>query len=179
VCRFGKQKIYILSAGWGLIASDFLTPCYDITFSGTVKRPNAYKRRKKTDSYRDFRMLRETDEELVFFGGKDYHQLFVALTDSVRAKRTVFYNSKDVPQLGDCKVKSFLTRKKTNWHYDCARAFINGQINSDYRGPDVLNSLFAMNLRHKRGSIPVDNREPRVGLVPSAVFLTERRHSFA
>jgi hypothetical protein len=33
VGRFGIENVYILSAGWGLIRSDFLTPHYDITFS--------------------------------------------------------------------------------------------------------------------------------------------------
>ena len=28
----GKDRLYILSAGWGLIGADFLTPNYDITF---------------------------------------------------------------------------------------------------------------------------------------------------
>jgi hypothetical protein len=31
--RFGLLKLYILSAGWDLIAANFLTPYYDITFS--------------------------------------------------------------------------------------------------------------------------------------------------
>jgi hypothetical protein len=75
VDRFGVRKVYILSAGWGLIAADFLTPYYDITFSPSAER---YKRRRKTDHYEDFCMLpSETDEEILFFGGKDYFPLFV------------------------------------------------------------------------------------------------------
>ena len=31
--KFGADNTYILSAGWGLINSEFLTPYYDITFS--------------------------------------------------------------------------------------------------------------------------------------------------
>src|SRR5437868_1479389 len=30
VDRLGVQRVYILSAGWGLIRADFLTPYYDI-----------------------------------------------------------------------------------------------------------------------------------------------------
>ena len=33
VNKFGENQVFILSAGWGLIRSDFLTPDYDITFS--------------------------------------------------------------------------------------------------------------------------------------------------
>jgi hypothetical protein len=36
--RLGIENVYILSAGWGLIRSDFLTPDYDITFSQSARR---------------------------------------------------------------------------------------------------------------------------------------------
>jgi hypothetical protein len=42
--RFGVEKTYILSAGWGLIAATFLTPVYDITFSNSAEQ---YKRRAR------------------------------------------------------------------------------------------------------------------------------------
>jgi hypothetical protein len=63
-----------LSAGWGLIRTDFLTPCYDITFSQSAE---GYKRHRKADRYQDFRTLpARSDEDIVFFGGKDYVRLF-------------------------------------------------------------------------------------------------------
>jgi hypothetical protein len=122
--RFGPQNVYILSAGWGLIGADFLTPYYDITFSPSA---DAYKRRRKTDRYQDFRMLPDrTDEDIVFFGGKDYLPLFCSLTGAIRSKRTVFYNSANVPQAPGCALKRFETRTRTNWHYECANAFLDG-----------------------------------------------------
>src|SRR5579871_6499269 len=36
VGRLGDQNVFILSAGWGLIRADFLTPYYDITFSASA-----------------------------------------------------------------------------------------------------------------------------------------------
>ena len=36
--KYGKHRLYILSAGWGLISADFLTPKYDITFSAQADR---------------------------------------------------------------------------------------------------------------------------------------------
>ena len=36
VDKFDLKNVYILSAGWGLIRADFLTPSYDITFSGSA-----------------------------------------------------------------------------------------------------------------------------------------------
>ena len=71
VDRLGLQNVYILSAGWGLIWADFLTPYYDITFSQSAE---GFKRRWKTDRYMDFSMLPDRQgDEIVFFGGKDSH----------------------------------------------------------------------------------------------------------
>ena len=78
----GPERFYILSAGWGLIRSDFLTPVYDVTFSPGAEK---YKRRRKKDQYDDFNLLpKETGDDIVFFGGKDYVGLFCALTDGVK-----------------------------------------------------------------------------------------------
>jgi hypothetical protein len=35
--KVGTQKLYILSAGWGLIGAMFLTPSYDITFTAQAE----------------------------------------------------------------------------------------------------------------------------------------------
>ncbi len=124
----GVGSVYILSAGWGLISASFLTPDYDITFS-SVKPKERYKRRKKSDRYRDFKMLAEsTREPIVFFGGKDYLPLFAALTSSIRARKTVFYNSAKVPRTPGCVLKRFKTRTRTNWQYECANAFVDGTV---------------------------------------------------
>ena len=41
----GLDRLYILSAGWGLIPGDFLTPNYDITFSA-AQNVQRFKRRR-------------------------------------------------------------------------------------------------------------------------------------
>jgi hypothetical protein len=80
VDRFGVEKVYILSAGWGLIRADFLTPYYDITFSQQAER---WKRRRKADRYEDFRMLSDdAADDIACVGGKDYLKLFGALTET-------------------------------------------------------------------------------------------------
>ena len=122
----GLDKLYILSAGWGLIAANFLTPAYDITFSPSADK---YKRRRKKDRYDDLRMLpTATAEPVVFFGGKDYVNLFCALTGSVKAQRYLFYNSANAPDAPGCVLRRFHTTTRTNWHYECAKAFIEGAI---------------------------------------------------
>lgn len=124
--ELGAQSVFILSAGWGLIRADFLTPYYDITFSHYA---DEYKRRHKTDRYRDFCMLPgTTDEEIVFFGGKDYVPLFTQLTVKSRGIRRIFYNSTHPPEAAECILEKFETNTRTNWHYECANAFLRKKL---------------------------------------------------
>lgn len=124
--HYGPDRFYILSAGWGLIRSDFLAPAYDITFS---PRADAYKRRRKKYPYNDFRMLPdETSEPVVFFGGKDYAGLFCGLTQNVKGPRYIWFNSKSPPKANGCVLRRFHTKTRINWHYECARAFMGGNI---------------------------------------------------
>lgn len=126
VQKFGTANTFILSAGWGLISSTFLTPAYDITFSPGA---DAYKRRRKTDVYNDFCMIPvECDDPIFFFGGKDYLPLFARLTRPVKAQKTVFFNSVSCPDIPGFSFQRFNTSTRTNWHYECANAFIAGTI---------------------------------------------------
>lgn len=130
VDRFGPRSVYILSAGWGLIPADFLTPTYDITFS---KSAAAYKRRRKADDYKDFRLMPENVEGgVVFFGGKDYLPLFCSLTDTIRCRRIAYFNSAGAPGFRPgYEFRRFKTTQQTNWHYECAKAFLDGAIGTE------------------------------------------------
>lgn len=122
---FGMEDTFILSAGWGLISGSFLTPDYDITFSQSA---DPYKRRRRSDLYRDLCQLpADTNETIFFFGGKDYVPLFVALTKDISAPKTVFYNSAQAPVAPGCTLQRFETTTRTNWHYECANAFIRSR----------------------------------------------------
>ncbi len=124
--RYGTDRLYILSAGWGLIAADFLTPTYDITFSAQADR---YKRRRQKDRYNDLRMLpANTVEPVVFFLSMDYVPLACDLTAEVKGPRYLFYNSKTPPEAPGCILKHYQTRTRTNWQYECAKALMNGEI---------------------------------------------------
>lgn len=126
VDRFGVEQIFILSAGWGLIRADFLTPQYDITFSASAE---AYKRRKGTDCYSDFCALAETESDpIVFLGGKDYQPLFCRLTRHIKAAKTIFYNSDTAPQATGFELIRYPTATRTNWHYECAKALVSGSV---------------------------------------------------
>ena len=122
----GVAHLYILSAGWGLIKADFLTPAYDITFTSQA---DDYKRRRKSARYNDFCMLpSEGVEPIVFFGGKDYVNLFCSLTKHAKGHRTVWHNSASEPKAEGCCVQRFNTAIRTNWHYECAQAFIEEKL---------------------------------------------------
>ena len=122
--RFGEAKIFILSAGWGLIRSDFLTPTYDITFSAQAE---PFKRRKPSDAYADFNMLEGRDAEPVaFFGGKDYLPLFCRLTSDCAGPRIAAFNSAAEPQAHGVRFVRYHTRTRTNWHYEAVNAFLDG-----------------------------------------------------
>ena len=124
--RLGTRSVYVLSAGWGLIRSDFLTPQYDITFRGSAQR---YKRRRQRDVYLDFCQLQDVgDGPVLFFGGKDYLPLFAKLTADLRAERVVFFNSNTPPQVPGCALVRYETTAKTNWHYGCVCAFLDGRL---------------------------------------------------
>ena len=124
--HLGLARLYILSAGWGMISADYLTPAYDITFSASADK---HMRRRKNEPYNDFHMLPiETSERIVFFGGKDYRELFRTLTAGVKGPRHLWYNSATAPQVPGVAVHRFHTKTRTNWHYECARAFAEGKI---------------------------------------------------
>jgi len=127
--HFGVAKTYILSAGWGLIGASFLAPDYDITFSAIAKQKAPWKFRRKAECYEDLCQLpADTDEPIVFFGGKDYVPLFCKLTGGVRSNRTIFYNASEPPEAPGCRLQRYSTTTKTNWHYECANAFLDGRI---------------------------------------------------
>jgi hypothetical protein len=138
--KFGAENTYILSAGWGLISARFLIPYYDITFSQSASK-EPYKRRKPSDDYMDLNLLeQDTQKPIVFFGGKDYIPLFCKLTKGVNGPRILFYSSIIPPSAPGCLIQSFNTSTRTNWHYACANAFLEGEIDLS---PTVHHALFS------------------------------------
>ncbi len=130
VTKYGIENVYILSAGWGLINANFLTPNYNITFSKAKNVNKEFKRNKK-DSYNDLCQIPlNLTEDLIFLGGIDYQPLFDKLTTGYQGKRIVFYNSINLPKIKKCKFIKFETTQRTNWQYTCAKQLINGTINA-------------------------------------------------
>lgn len=121
--HFG-DNLYILSAGWGLVAAYYFLPCYNITFSASVE---GYQRRRKRDrGYRDFAMLPTTiSKHVVFLGEEDYVPHFCRLTDGV-ARRTVVFNAHTPPPPAPgCELRPY---PPLRWHYECAKKLVSGEF---------------------------------------------------
>lgn len=120
--EFGWQRVFILSAGWGLVRADFRIPNYDITFSHAKNVPPYARRRVKDASWKDYCQLDMADRRpLVFFGTVKYISLLGKLTREYIGIKFAFYSADgsefDLEKAG-FKVKKFA--RFTNWHYECA-----------------------------------------------------------
>lgn len=125
VDRYGWENVFILSAGWGLIRSDFLIPPYDITFSNQGK---PWSRRGPHDAFQDFNQLQDIepvpDESIYFFGGQSYLPLYYSLTESRRARKVIYCSSPGSRQ----GYEYIHYRGFYNWHYSCAKDFMEGKV---------------------------------------------------
>ena len=70
----------------------------------------------------------ESEEPLVFFGGKSYFPLFCELTDHYQGPRVALFNSKVPPRGRGVDVVRFDTTTRTNWHYEAAKALLDGSL---------------------------------------------------
>ena len=124
--HIGTDRMFILSAGWGLIRADFLTPGYDITFRRDGK---AGAQRTSSDRFDDWIMVDEESEDpLLFLGGKSYLPFFCELTDQCRCRRIAYHNLMVPPRCERVEVRRFETNTRMNWHYGAARALIDGRL---------------------------------------------------
>ena len=125
---FGLENTYILSAGWGLVRASFLIPDCDITFS---RRAGSSYRRTEIDEYNDFnQLLRDgsvsRNDDIYFFGGRDYLPLLYKLTRFLPEKKVVYYQSAEIPREEDLSYEyiRYHTKQRSNWHHACAMDFI-------------------------------------------------------
>lgn len=124
--KFGQKNLFILSAGWGLIRSDYLVPYYDITFS---KQGKTGSRRLPSDKFQDFNHLEgciSSGECVYFFGGKDYLPLYYSLTRHLPNRKVIYYSIEDMQQVKGYEY--YYYKGFTIWHYSCAQDFIDNKL---------------------------------------------------
>ena len=129
VARFGQAKVYIMSAGWGLVRGDFPLPYYDITFAkmnkNQSKEKNIYKFRQPKDIFHDFcHLSMKLSEQLIFFGSPVYLRHFVKLTSMYQGERVVFHGTVAPPRLAGCSWRPHKIRDRYQWPYECAEDFL-------------------------------------------------------
>lgn len=135
VRSFGVQRVFILSAGWGLVRADYLLPAYDVTFNRRAKekKPSAFC--ASVDGYQFFQQISKNSKgPVVFLGGRDYLPLFDLLTSSLHRDRVVFVRAEEAGSLKKkqsryaFEERPFPVAARTNWHYQCAQALAAGKI---------------------------------------------------
>lgn len=108
--RFAN-RLYILSAGWGLIKSDYRIPKYDITFKSNIHSINRTEPNPIFD-HNDWKQLSENDlkinSRIIFIGPRNYHNLF----DRCTAHLTNTKIKITIDWVGD--LQGF---NNYNWHY--------------------------------------------------------------
>jgi hypothetical protein len=135
--KFGNS-FYILSAGWGLVSSEFKLPNYDITFSGNA---NIGVRRSKNINnlpiYNDFNQLDINDnEDIIFIGSASYLPHFYSLTYNLPNRKLIFFfgQGNNLPQpivnQNTFEFINFPSLNNRSWHYELANLLCE-DINSN------------------------------------------------
>ena len=114
----------------------YLNPRGDLVNAGSPSPLGKLWADKFTDAYDELgrqlpvfsQLPSDCDDELVFFGGLSYLPLSCQLTHTYQGRRFVFYASGGQPSAPNCILGKYNTTDFRNWHYRCARDFMNGTI---------------------------------------------------
>ncbi len=131
VGAYGSPNVYILSAGWGLIRSDYLLPDYNITFSKQGKVPEHAQRERNQDKFwHGVNHLLDAglqpEEPIHFFGGKSYLPLYYQLANPLVGRKVIHYMGKmrDADRRIGYEYEVHTGRENMNWQYGAADLFI-------------------------------------------------------
>ena len=118
-----------MSAGWGLVKSEFKLPKYDISFSTKGNKKSIRKINiNKPPIYNDFNQLEVSCvDDIVYVGGKDYLDLFYKLTQNLPNRKIIYYNTQTQPKAnnGNYKYIKYDINYTTNWYYQLAKDLCN------------------------------------------------------
>jgi hypothetical protein len=127
------NRFYILSAGWGIIRASFKIPAYNITYSTAPKTPE-HARRTDDCGWKDINHLKKDcegldgDSKIILFAGSDYAPHFCAMTESIRYRKKIVYNSEKARRMSeqwpDFEYAPFQTPNKSSWVYEAAGNFL-------------------------------------------------------
>jgi len=135
-----KENFYILSAGWGIINSNFKIPFYDITTSGE-EYDTSFRDLKLNRNYKEFQDFNKLDDKalldktIVFIIPETYNKLLLDLLSKMKHPVNnailICYNSDPNTNkefndnlydgIINLAVTSYYSRKKINWQEDCLK----------------------------------------------------------
>jgi hypothetical protein len=128
------KSLYILSAGWGLVNSEFKLPNYDITFSSTGE-PGTKRKTNDLNAYQDFnQMSLNENEDIIFIGSVNYLPLFYKLTQDLNNRKLIFFfgQGNNLPKskinINTFVYKKFHSSKNRSWYYELAKNIADGII---------------------------------------------------
>ena len=139
--NFFRYRLFILSAGWGLVKAEFRLPNYNITFSSSAKPE--YKRvfNNLDPSFNDFNDLtynhnvglNSENEDIVFIGGRTYIKQFIARTDGIGKNKIIYHfgNEPLVVLPDNFFYVQYVPNNPNNyrtWHYELAQKYADGEI---------------------------------------------------
>ena len=129
VSEFKEDCVFILSAGWGLVRSDYLLPSYNITFSRSARVCN--KRTEDDFSWCDYSQMENMalgkEDKIYFFGTSAYRPLYYHLTCKVAGTKKVYYCGTNKPEEATeyegqgYKYEWYRNKPFQNWPYVCAK----------------------------------------------------------
>jgi len=143
--KCSRASMFILSAGWGLVNADYRLPPYNITFSRAPGTP-AYARIGAAELWSKVQQLCgnplidvvDRNTTIHFFGGEQYRSLLYYYMDTVSGTKVVYHIGDIRPRESSQRPHGYVFTQytpknpelRTNWHYECARRFIEGGLNT-------------------------------------------------
>lgn len=117
-------SVYVLSALWGIVRSDFRIPAYDATFSSLA--PPEARILADAPMGRPFQHLAADDPRpILLFAVPAYLPLFFRLTATLPALRgVVLRNGEGGPLPRGVLAIPYQTTARTNWHLDPLKLFL-------------------------------------------------------
>lgn len=118
--RLPPSRLFFLSAGWGLVRSDFRLPLYNITFNPLAKE--AFRRSPRMD-WADFFPAELHSKDIVFLGGVAYAELLekISRRNGHVGGLVLHAKSSKLPRVKEddrVRLHEHNTARRTNWHFE-------------------------------------------------------------
>ena len=128
---FGN-RLYIESAGWGIVNAEFRLPNYDITFSDNINEETI--RHYQAGNFNDYnQLIVSPKDDIIFIGTEKYLPLFFYLTNQLPNRKIIYWKKHNTPINYPIPNHSFIYRRYISnnprkWFYELANEIADGLI---------------------------------------------------